>query len=214
MGAREGRDETIGARCRSRKTIAGLAVVEFSDTLPLALRQAPPPSQPGRGERESHAFPLSRPRSRYVNTKKGPIVRPIEDLRKFRQYQRRFGIKEAIKKSLEHLAQRAGPPSAGPAYPVDVQWTMEGHPDVAEHAARTRAMNEDWLPNARPPRRVLWVMPDFISVHNGGPNTIRFAHYFRSAERKASSTFSTGKCIARPTSCARRSAPSLAKSHD
>jgi O-antigen biosynthesis protein len=113
-------------------------------------------------------------------------VRPIEDWLKFRQYQRRFGIKEAIKRSLEYLADRAGPPSGGPAYPADILWAMQQQPNVAEHVAATKAMNEAWMRNPRPPRRVLWVMPDFLSVHNGGPNTIlRFAHYF--AQRGAES---------------------------
>jgi glycosyltransferase involved in cell wall biosynthesis len=117
---------------------------------------------------------------------KGTIVRPIEDLLKFRRYQRRFGIKEAVKKSLQYLANRAGPPSNGPAYPADILWAMEEQPNVAEHVGITKEMNEAWLRNPRPPRRVLWVMPDFLSVHNGGPNTIlRFAHYF--AQRGAES---------------------------
>jgi hypothetical protein len=113
-------------------------------------------------------------------------VRPFDDWLRFWQYQRRHGVKEAVRKSLEYLAQRAGPPSAGPGYPGDILWTMEQQPNVPEHVAATKAMNEAWLRGPRPPRRVLWLMPDFLSVHNGGPNTIlRFAHYF--AQRGAES---------------------------
>ena len=51
--------------------------------------------------------------------------------------------------------------------------------DLNEQIAAAKGLNEAWLRAPQPPRRVLWLMPDFVSVHNGGPNTIlRFAHYF------------------------------------
>jgi O-antigen biosynthesis protein len=110
---------------------------------------------------------------------KGSIVRAIECLRRFRNYQKQHGVKQAIKKAVQFTARRVGPPATGPFYPTDILWAMEQQPNVAEHVAINREMNEAWTRNPRPPRRVLWVMPDFVSVHNGGPNTIlRFAHEF------------------------------------
>ncbi len=111
----------------------------------------------------------------------------IDYLRKLRRYMGRFGIKAGIQRTVQYIADRVGPPSPGPFYPTDILWAMERQPDIAEHIARTQEMNEAWTANPRPPRRVLWVMPDFLSVHNGGPNTIlRFAHHF--ARRGAEST--------------------------
>ncbi len=44
--------------------------------------------------------------------------------------------------------------------------------------AVTREINAAWRRDPQRIRSVLWVMPDFKSVHNGGPNTIlRFADY-------------------------------------
>jgi O-antigen biosynthesis protein len=106
-------------------------------------------------------------------------VRILEYLRRIRNYQKRFGIKQAFRKAIDYTARRVGPPTTGPAYPADILWAMENQPDVAEHIAVNREMNEAWMQDPQPPRRVLWVMPDFVSVHNGGPNTIlRFAHEF------------------------------------
>ncbi|HEY1598102.1 MAG TPA: hypothetical protein VGG64_00770 [Pirellulales bacterium] len=106
-------------------------------------------------------------------------MRAIENLRKFQNYQQQFGIKEAIKKSIHYLASSVAPPVNSSYFPTDILWAMEKKPDVAEHIAITKEMNAAWLRNPQPPKRVLWVMPDFISVHNGGPNTIlRFAHEF------------------------------------
>ena len=106
-------------------------------------------------------------------------MRAIENVRKFINYRRSFGIQAAVRKSIDYLAGRIRPPSHGPAYPADILWAMEQQPNVAEHVAITRAMNAAWMRDPQPPRRVLWVMPDFLSVHNGGPNTIlRFAHEF------------------------------------
>jgi hypothetical protein len=106
-------------------------------------------------------------------------MRGIHYLRKFRNYQKWFGIKPAIQKAIQYVAGRVGPPPTGPFYPTDILWAMEQQPNVAEHVAINRAMNEAWMRNPQPPQRVLWVMPDFLSVHNGGPNTIlRFAHHF------------------------------------
>jgi O-antigen biosynthesis protein len=106
-------------------------------------------------------------------------MRAFEHLRKFWNYRKRFGLKEAVKKSIQYVAGHVGPPSHGPAYPTDILWAMEHKPDVAQQIAITREMNEAWMRDPHPPRRVLWVMPDFLSVNNGGPNTIlRFAHHF------------------------------------
>ena len=113
------------------------------------------------------------------------IMRPIDYLRKFLNYQHQFGTKEAIKKSIHYLAGRVAPPCHSSYYPTDILWTMEQQPDLLEHIAITKEMNETWLRNPQRPRRVLWVMPDFVSVHNGGPNTIlRFAHEFARRSRK------------------------------
>ena len=106
-------------------------------------------------------------------------MRAIEYLRRFRYYQKRFGIKAGDQEGgpVRRRPRRSALP--GPFYPTDILWAMEQQPNVAEHIAITREMNEAWMRNPQPPRRVLWVMPDFLSVHNGGPNTIlRFAHHF------------------------------------
>jgi hypothetical protein len=106
-------------------------------------------------------------------------MRAVEYARRFRNYQKRFGIKAAFKRAIEYVAGRVGPPDTGPFYPTDILWAMEQQPNIAENVAITREMNEAWLRNPQVPRRVLWIMPDFVSVNNGGPNTIlRFAHYF------------------------------------
>ena len=94
-------------------------------------------------------------------------MRAIEFLRRFRNYQQRFGIKAAMKKAVAYVAGRVGPPATGPYYPTDILWAMDQQPNVAEHVAITREMNEAWMRNPHPPQRVLWVMPDFVSVHYG-----------------------------------------------
>ncbi len=155
--------------------------------------QAPRPPCPGNADQEIHSKPRPDPqagarrptttmhpwsRSACI-TAKGKIMRALEYVRRFRNYQKRFGIKAAVNKAFEYLAGRVTPPAPGPFYPTDILWAMEQQPNVAEHADITREMNDAWMRNPQPPRRVLWLMPDFRSVHNGGPNTIlRFAHHF------------------------------------
>lgn len=47
-----------------------------------------------------------------------------------------------------------------------------------EDIQQTHEINKKWHRNPSEIKRVLWLMPDFRSVHNGGPNTIlRHAHY-------------------------------------
>ena len=47
-----------------------------------------------------------------------------------------------------------------------------------EDIQKTHEINKKWQRNPTEIKRALWIMPDFRSVHNGGPNTIlRHAHY-------------------------------------
>lgn len=105
---------------------------------------------------------------------------------KFQDFRRLYGVKAAVKKSARYLAKHTGVLDASPHYPTDILWATESCPNIREHIDITKAMNDAWLANPQPPKRILWIMPDFLSVHNGGPNTIlRFAHYF--AQRGAES---------------------------
>jgi glycosyltransferase involved in cell wall biosynthesis len=45
----------------------------------------------------------------------------------------------------------------------------------------TTNINKMWIENPTDVEKILWVIPDFRNVYNGGPHTIlRFAHYFAS----------------------------------
>jgi O-antigen biosynthesis protein len=56
-------------------------------------------------------------------------------------------------------------------------WLRYYHLDP-EDIQLTREINQRWRAHPTEIKRALWIMPDFRSVHNGGPNTIlRHAHY-------------------------------------
>ena len=106
-------------------------------------------------------------------------MRALSYLRRLRNYSKRFGIKAAVQRSVQYIADRVGPPGIRTVlpdrHPLGHGESARGCRAHCRYAGDERA----WMASPRPPRQVLWVMPDFLSVHNGGPNTIlRFAHYF------------------------------------
>jgi glycosyltransferase involved in cell wall biosynthesis len=61
-----------------------------------------------------------------------------------------------------------------------VNWLRQYHVEP-EDIQQTQEINQQWRRRPSEIERALWLMPDFLSVHNGGPNTIlRHAHYLAS----------------------------------
>jgi glycosyltransferase involved in cell wall biosynthesis len=76
------------------------------------------------------------------------------------------------------LSPHTEPPFGSWEYPG--KWLAQFHVDE-EDIRLTHQINNAWRNNPSEIKHALWVMPDFRSVHNGGPNTIlRHAHFLAS----------------------------------
>lgn len=103
----------------------------------------------------------------------------VKNVRSAVNYWRHYGAISTVGKTLMRLGQRLNtPPRIDTHYPDEVAYALEDK-SLHDCISESRALNRRWCENPLPPRRILWLMPDFRNVHNGGPNTIiRFANHF------------------------------------
>jgi O-antigen biosynthesis protein len=86
-----------------------------------------------------------------------------------------------LRNDLQPDSRSASAPYVLPAKLPDLEctanWLKYYHVEP-EDIQQTREINQKWRCQSSEIKRALWIMPDFRSVHNGGPNTIlRHAHY-------------------------------------
>lgn len=96
-------------------------------------------------------------------------------------YSRKHGWKRTAGQCFHRLGHRYDPPPAPhvhvPVFPSEIATALAGRGRIEDQIAATKRMNDAWARSPRKPRSILWFIPDFLNVHNGGPNTImRFAH--------------------------------------